>query len=119
MQFVLAANPGVCFLERVDYVKEAADICDVNCCFIDETDDYKKLSNGQEGEHFSDAFRITSCAGRYRILRRLGVGYFVLVWLDEHVSSQEAVVMNIFRGSRTYLDMCKDEVAVLKGMQGV
>lgn len=60
----------------------------------------------------------SSGTSRYQVIRKLGWGHFSTVWLCCDVGSGRYVALKIVKLGKNYADAAKDEISILRGLQG-
>lgn len=64
------------------------------------------------GDHYASEM------SRYQVLRKLGWGHFSTVWLCRELETGRFVALKIVKLGKNYSDAAKDEIAILRGLQG-
>lgn len=86
---------------------------DLNPVAEERIDDYRV--GGYYPVKIGDQF--LSNTDRYRVLRKLGWGHFLTVWLAVLLSSGSFVALKIVKSGKNYTDAARDEIKILQSMR--
>jgi serine/threonine-protein kinase SRPK3 len=80
---------------------------------VEEYEDYK--INGYHPAYIGEQFK----NGRYRIIQKLGWGYFSTVWMAYDKQENKNIALKIQKSKESYAEAAEDEIELLNGLNVV